>query len=502
MFLPALSPALALALLGPMWLDGPVVVPGAPPARNPALAVGGGKVHAVYRVRAGGLGHMVAGTGSPFVATQMVPGGETSSKQGNKNYPALAVDATGMAHVAWGPASAPGNGARYLRIGSDGAPIGAASQISKKWIESIAVAVTADEVHVLLTAIKGAQEPDANDGVFEYHAPLAGGLPAETEVWPFPNIIEISVAPTSEGGLAVLGRFDLLKRIDLDAGVWTNFKNVELPAGTTSVGRPQFQYDGMKHLWAAIGWVDATPTSIQVRTGSNKEPWTALASGGLFDPEAADGEPAVALAAGPEDDRAVAWLAAEAPRLRVALGVGEWGEVAALPGTDEATSFALAREDVGVYRVVFVTANGTLNAGRISLTIPLPETTSDASSGDAGSDAGTTGTTEALTGGAETSGTTTTGIVASTGDASSTGATTGADATTGGDPTPTEGGPDTTGAATTGVATAGETNPGGTGLISGDRDTDGCACRSAQTPAHALLWPLLALLGLRRRRLA
>lgn len=481
------------------------MVPGAPPARNPALAVGGGKVHAVYRVRAGGLGHMVAGTGSSFVATQLVPGGETSSKQGNKNYPALAVDATGVAHVAWGPASAPGNGARYLRLGSDGAPIGAAAQISKKWIESIAVAVTADEVHVLLTAIKGAQEPDANDGVFDHRAPLAGGPPVETEAWQFPNIIEISVAPAGGGGLAVLGRFDLLKRLDLTDGAWTNFKNIELPAGSTSVGRPQFQYDGMKHLWAAIGWVDATPTSIEVRTGSAKEPWTALASSGLFDPEAADGEPAVALAAGPEGDRAVAWLAADAPRLRVALGVDTWGEVAALPGTDDATSFALAREDVGLYRVVFATADGTLLAGRIGLMIPPPETTSDASSGDPGTSGGTTdGTTEALTSAAATS----TGVLDTTGDTTND-ATTGADTATGGDSTPTDGGPDTTGASTTNVATtgvtAGETNPGGTGLISGDRDDDGCACRGGRAPAHALLWPLLGLLvmlGLRRRRLS
>ena len=72
-------------------------------------------------------------------------------------------------------------------------------------VESIAVGVTADEVHVLVTAIKEMEQPDTLDGVFDYRGPLAGAL-VEEEAWQFPNFAELSVAPAPWGGLAVLAR--------------------------------------------------------------------------------------------------------------------------------------------------------------------------------------------------------------------------------------------------------------------------------------------------------
>lgn len=463
--------ASSVLLADPTWLEGPVVVPAAP-ARNPALASGGGRVHAVFRRREGGLGYMVAGTGEPFAGASVIAGAEAAASKGNKNYPAIAVDAAGVAHVAWAPGSAPGNGAYYVRVGSDGVPLAAATKISARWVESLAVAVDASEVHVLLTAIKQEGEPEGADGVFDLHGPLAGGPLAETEAWQFPNFAELAATPSPDGGLALVARWDVIKRLDRAQGQWGNFKNVEVPAGSTSVGRPQLAFAGDVLLWGAIGWVEAAPTSVEVRAGGPKQPWTALASGELFDPDTADGEPAVALAAGPAGERAVAWLAASAPRLRVSVGTGDWGQPVALPDTDDATSFALVGEGEG-YRVVFVGADGTLWAGRIGAPVE-GETTGEAPGASSG--AGSSGEPSGSSGEASSAGSSGAppGATTSTGDATS--------ATSG----PATDGPATSGpSASTDAATGGE--PGG----------EGCGCRSE---AELSLGACSMLLLRRRRR--
>lgn len=444
--------ALALQTADPTWIEGPTPVPGAAPARNPALALGGGRTHAIYRQRSGGLGHMVAGTDQPFAAAAALAGADAAAGQGGKNYPALAVDAAGAAHLVWAPGSAPGNGAYYLRVGPDGAALGAAVKLTTRWVESLAVGVAGDQVHVLLTAIKQDGEPDGADGIFDHHGPAGGGPLTEVEAWPFPNLVELALSPAPAEGLALIARWDVIKRLDLAQGQWGGFQNVAVPAGTSSVGRPQLAHAGALTLWAAIGWVDAVPTSVVVRAGGPKQPWTTLAAGDLFDPEAADGEPAVALAVGPDDARALAWLAADPPRLRVSLGTGDWGPPIALPGTDDATSFALAQEQGGL-RVVFARADGTLMSGRVGLAPPPADTSGDASTGDAS---------------------------------------TGADST----------GADTTAAASTGVDASGSTG-GTTDLAPPPVDpaaadhpaSDGCGCRHGDLSS----WPGLALLALRRR---
>lgn len=445
----------------PAWIEGPEPVPGAAPARNPALALGGGRVHAVYRQRAGGLGHMVAGTGDPFTAAAPVPGAEAAASHGDKNYPALAVDEGGAAHLAWAPLSAPGNGARYLRVSPDGAPIGVALEISARWIESLAVGVAADEVHVVATAIKQDGEPDAADGVFDHRAPVGGGAWTEIEAWPYPNLVELALSPTARGGLALIARWDVIKRLDLAQGQWGAFQNVAVPAGMTSVGRPQLAHAAAPNLWAAIGWVDAVPTAVVARAGGPKQPWTTLASGDLFDPDAADGGPAVALALGPDDSRALAWLAADAPRLRLSLGAGDWGAPVALPGTDDATSFALVREGDAL-RVVFARADGTLMSGRVGLAPPAGETTG--------------GTGEGSSGGS-------TGQDTGSGDTSSTGT------------APTTGAPSGASTHAEGTDSAGvETGTASSDTAAGGAPRGGCGCRG-----DGSAWSALALLMLGRR---
>ncbi|MEZ4448042.1 MAG: hypothetical protein R3B09_01100 [Nannocystaceae bacterium] len=489
--LPAWLLALPLALT-PTWLDGPAPVVGAPSARNPDLAIGGGRVHAVLRARDGGVVHMVTGVGEPFSAAAILPGSASAAKGGGKNYPALAVDELGRAHVAWGPPSAPGNGASYLRVDADGAPIGGAIQGSDRWVESIAVAIADDTVHLVITAIKDAEAPDDADGVFDLRAPIDGGPFVEVEAWPYPNLIEAALAPR-DGGLALIGRWDLLKRLNLVGGQWTDFANVALPPGWTSVGRPRYALAGASERWAVIGWQDAIPAGVSVRSGGPKQPWTDLADD-VFDPAGPDGEPACALAIGPDDARLVAWLAAAPPRLRVALEIGDWGEPTPMPGTDDATTFALAQESALTYRVVFVTDDGTVHAGLLGVddgegdsttTGDSDGATTDDTTSDAGTTgAGTTSTTDASTTADASESDATT---SSTGDAEATSATTSMNPSTASD----------------GAASATFSSGATTGPPSTDGSDDGCACALRSRPAGAglgLPLLLLSLVRLARRR--
>jgi MYXO-CTERM domain-containing protein len=467
------------------WISAPTPVPGAPAARNPALASGGGVVHAVFRVRSGGLGSMTTSAGGDFTKTALLPGSMPAASQNNKNYPALAAGPAGSGHVVWGPPSAPGNGAYYQRIGPDGVPVAGVTKLSDRWIESISAVVADDELHVLLTAIKKEGEPDGNDGVFHVHASLANGPFITDEAWQFPNFIEHAAAPAPGGGLALVGRWDVIKRIDLVGGTWSGFANVTIPPGTTSVGRPRLEFAGDTPLWALIGWVDTTPSTIEVRTGGPKAPWTTLPDGDLFDPVSADGEPAVALVAGPAGERLVAWLAAGGPRLRVSFGVDEWGPAIAMPGTEDATSFALIR-DGEHYLVVLADSDGTLLSGRLGLpAAPDGTTGDDSTTGDL-----TTGAPDdPTTGGATTTGEPdpTTGDVAPTTDDATSDEATTDDAATG-----------TTDAALTGseASTADEELPPTTvGFPSRDGD-EGCACNGGPGGSP---WVLVTL-GLAWRR--
>lgn len=463
------------------WLDGPIAVPGAPAGRNPALASGGGVVHAVFRVRSGGLGSLTAPSGGSFGGAALLPGSMAAAVKGNKNYPAIAVGPAGSAHVAWAPDSGPGNGAYYQRIDPGGVPVEGVTELSALWIESISAAVADDELHVLLTAIKQDVEVDAKDGLFDVHASLDNGVFATTEAWPFPNFIEHAAVPRPGGGLALVGRWDVIKRLDLAGGAWSGFKNVSLPDGATSVGRPQLAFSGDTMLWAAIGWVDETPSTIRVRTGGPNAAWTTLAEG-LFDPDGNDGEPAVALTSGPQGERVVAWLAADGPRLRVSLGMGEWAPPQQIPWTEDATTFSLIRDDDS-YVVVFARADGTLMAGRLGFPEP-DETTGSETTSDTG---------ETTTGGTSTSGDvgTTTGSTGSGPEDA-----TGGDASSGERPTEVI----DSDAASTGdppIVTA--TSVGLTGF-GGDETSDGCACDGAAGASAG--WFGLLLAGLPRRRRA
>ena len=57
----------------------------------------------------------------------------------------------------------------------------------------------------------------------------------------------------------------------------------------------------------------------------------------------------------------VAWLAANGPRLRVSVGLDTWGSPVEVPGTEDATTFALL-PDGDSYCVVFARDDGTLMA--------------------------------------------------------------------------------------------------------------------------------------------
>jgi|GEM_PF-5009418 len=363
----AISPA-ALAQKVPQWVAGPTVLPGTSKARNPDVAFSGGVVHIVYRIRAGGIGHVSGIPGQPASSEVVLGMSNGAAVSGNKNYPAVDVDGQGRAHVVWAPPSAKGNGAYYARVDAAGAQIGASQKVSTRWIEYVAMEVIGGGVHMIMTAIADANDPnpDAADGLYDVHGATSGGALTETEAWQFPNFAEPDVAEAPWMGLAVLARWDVLKRRDLQAnGTWNNFSNESLPPNTSSVGRPYLLYQGNTPLWSVVGWSGAAPTNVYVTEG-NDNVWTKISNGVVYDPASADGEPRAYMGVNDLGHRAVAWLSAQTPRLRFAIGEGTWGTEQALPGTDTATTFAMTGETDG-FRVVFADDTGTLYVGRVKL---------------------------------------------------------------------------------------------------------------------------------------
>ena len=370
------------------WVAGPWVLENVPGARNPWVDQHHGQVHIVYRVRDGGIGHLTGpGNGTP-TAPMVLPGSvPTAAVARPWNMPVVAVDAQGNGHVAWGPQSgASQTGVWYARVAPDGSTVGA-QKLTAYWSEDIAIAILDDRVHVLTNAVGD------TPGVFDFAASTTTAGWTETQAWPYGNFDEISVSVAPWRGLAVLGRLDVPKRIDLtiagNTETWGGFANHDNPPQpVTSIGKPRIAFDGSRELWAAVGWVDQTP-SVVVVTDAGNAGWTTLSSSALFDPSDADGGgPSVGLAINDDGHRAVAWLAAEGPRLVVAIEAGGWGHPVALPGTEDATTFALCADGAD-FRVVFANSDGTLHTGRVSGADPVEPN-------DAGTDADASATPDAL----------------------------------------------------------------------------------------------------------
>jgi hypothetical protein len=339
--------ALASVLAGEpgfAWAEPPALL-AASPARNPALA----GTHVVYRVRAGGIGHLVLADEAELV----IPGSiETAAVTRAWNRPAVAVDAKHRAHVVWGPPSPePLHGTFYARIEANGTA-GPTRAITSRWVEDVDIAVRDDVVHVLVNAIGDAP------AVVHLRGPVDDGPSEEVVVADAATFREPTLR-ASASGLVAVGRFTSIQIASSDGTAWTMPTAVAIPElPITSVGHPQ-RDDGTA-LWGAVAWTDATPVSVVARRDG--APWAQVSLDAPFDPEEADGgSPELALAVTADGDVHLAWLGADAPRLRV---WSDDGAPIAIADTDDATSFDVVA-DGDALRAVWADDDGRLWSGRL-----------------------------------------------------------------------------------------------------------------------------------------
>jgi MYXO-CTERM domain-containing protein len=358
------------------WLAGPWALD-ASPARNPDVDARDGQIHIVYRVRDGGIGH-ITGASMGMPTTELVIPGSVATAAVTRawNFPRVAVDDAGAGHVVWGPLSSePLKGSWYARIDADGVPVIEGRQLTGRWVEDVDVATVDGQVHVLVNAIGDAP------GLYDWTGAVETGPTAEVQVSAAGSFRELSLHRHEEG-LSAIGRFTQVERVDLGLGQgWGAVEHHDDPsAPITSIGYPRL-VQGSAETWAAIAWIDATPTSVVVQ--QDLGPWTTLSADPPFDPADADGgSPSVSVARDREGRIAVAWLAEAGDRLHVALAAPAWSEPIALPDTADVTSFEICPEGDG-FRVVVATDDGTLLTGRFGVPAPAP---GDDETGDDGGD--------------------------------------------------------------------------------------------------------------------
>jgi hypothetical protein len=347
----------------------------------------------VYRVKTGGIG-LIAGLQSGAPSPELLfPGSKTTAAaKGEKNYPAIAVDEQARAHVAWAPPSAPQNGVYYARVSPSGNLLGSVAKASDKWVEYLSIQVREQRVHLLTTAIRSVTEPESADGVFHLQAACDGGAFSETEAWFAPIFFEL-YATESPTGLAVIGRDTNVRRIDWLAAnkQWKPRTTHAIPSAADSIGRPAIAFDGAQPLWATIGWSKSPnwhPSGVWVTEG-NDQAWQALAKDDVFAPGEPDGTATAAVTVN-GGVRAVDWLSANAPRLRLAIATHAWGKPSALSGTEKATSFALTPEG-NALRIVFATEDGTLHSGLAGSASPAPEPSTSSATASSGAGGGANG---------------------------------------------------------------------------------------------------------------